>query len=72
MQLFRRAELFHFNFQSCRFKIERQIFAPTWMDLEGIMSGEISRLRKTNTIRSHSYVKSKNKKQKTSEQTKTT
>ena len=33
-------------------------FAPTWMDLEGIMLLEV-RQRKTNTIRYHLYVESK-------------
>ena len=37
------------------------LFATTWMDLEGIMLSKISQ-RKTNTVRSHLYVESKNTK----------
>ena len=42
-------------------KIKILPFITTWMDSEGIMLSEISQ-RKTNTIRYHLYVESKNKK----------
>ena len=44
------------------YKNEILPFVTTWMDLEGIMLSEISQT-KTNTVLSHLYVESKNKRE---------